>query len=55
MLVLPIVTIPIAMTSDADIINVYRYCARSKMKHHASSLNSRANLFQWTPVTLYKP
>jgi hypothetical protein len=38
---LPVPTVPIEVTDDIDVINVRRCCARLKMKHHASSVNSR--------------
>jgi hypothetical protein len=40
-----VATMLIASTGDANIINVRRYCARSKMKRRASSLGSRMHLF----------
>jgi hypothetical protein len=43
---LPIVTVPISATGDADVINARHYCAYSKMKCHASSLNSHVHLFE---------
>jgi hypothetical protein len=38
-----------------DVSIVCRYCARSKTKWHASSLNSNVCLLEWTLVTPYKP
>jgi hypothetical protein len=52
---LPVATMPIAAMSNTDVINAHRCCARSKMKRHGSSLNSRAHLLEWTLVTPYKP
>jgi hypothetical protein len=39
-----VATVPIATIGDADVINVGRCCARSKIKRCVSSLNSRARL-----------
>jgi hypothetical protein len=37
--------------TDDDVVNAHRYCARLKMKHRASSLNSAARLLEWLLVT----
>jgi hypothetical protein len=55
MLVLLVATVSIAAMSDADVIKVRRYCACSKIKCRASSLNSRAHTsLEWTSMTQYK-
>jgi hypothetical protein len=46
MSVLLIATVPIAAMDDADVINIHRYCAHSKMKCHTS--------LEWMPTTPYK-
>jgi hypothetical protein len=43
MLALPVATMPIVATGDVDVIIAHRYCARSKTKRRASSLNWNAD------------